>query len=649
MLGLPLLFVGVCFLYAVSMPRTVVLEDDGLFITTATFASVAHQPGYPLYILLGWFASLMPFGSVAWRVHMLSGLMGALTCVCIAWIILRRTGNRPAAYLAGAALAVSEHFWSQSMIADVYTTNSAVVFLTLALLQEAAAKQSTRLWLSAAGVYGLGLANHYPLLILGSPIFLVYIIGAKRDFWSRAYYLIPAAILPAALLYGWMVWRSHQPLPINFLGPIQSWEEFFSFVNRGIYAKFDVDVNAGLVDKLLHARHFATQALLQFSVIGCLVALWGAYTSYRSGWRLELWGEIFAFVASSFLLIALLDFNYEPLMVAVFRPYPLVAYGILALWLGYGLHMLRLNRHERIWQATCATAALVVLILGIYNGKNNYRPHDTFARDQAQAILDFIEDNAVFVLFGDAYAGSIAYLHWVEGQRPDLRMLQAHGLFINDRVVHSAWTEQRQNQAWAKFLRDTDQPVYFLWYGPAFSAVGRVNLGFLSKTDKEVQPGRVLVGPNDLAKEYFKQLITMPQPTDAWFSSHRNQMLKTYGEYLGMVQAINRLGVSDYLKDILPLAENNYWSLMGMAEVLAQQDGDRSLQTAEDFLQQAKQISPDDLSKVQRASVFFVEALIERRKGNLQKAISLLRKSLRINRKRSNPAYLVLGELGVPG
>ena len=647
MLGLPLLLAGICFLYAVSMPRTVVLEDDGLFITTAAFAGVAHQPGYPLYILLGWFASHMPLGSVAWRIHLLSGLMGAFTCVCIAWIILRRTGNRPAAYLAGAALAVSEHFWSQSMVADVYTTNSAVVFLTLALLQEAVEKRSTRLWLATAGVYGLGLANHYPLLILGSPLFLVYAIGAKKDFWSRLYYLTLAALLPAAILYGWMVWRSYQPLPINFLGPIQSWEEFFTFVNRGIYAKFDVDVNAGWIDKLLHARHFAAQALLQFSLVGFLVALWGAYASYQGGWRLELRGEILAFAASSFLLIALLDFNYEPLMVAVFRPYPLVAYGILALWLGYGLHTLRLNKHRRMRQTTYAIAALVVLILGVYNGKNNYRANDTFARDQAQAMLDFTEDNAVFILFGDAYAGSIAYLHWVEGQRPDLRVLQAHGLFINDRVVHPSWTEQRQNQAWAQFIRDTQRPVYFLWYSPAFSEVGRVNLGFLSKTDKNVQPDRVLVGPNDLAKEYFKQLMTMPQPTDAWFASHRDQMLKTYGEYLGMVQAIDQPGVRAYIKDVLPLAKGNYWSLMGMAHVLAQQEGDRSLIMAEDFLKQAKQISPEHLSKVQRAAVFFVEALIERRKGHLQRTITLLRESLRINRKPANPAYLVLGELGL--
>ena len=94
-LGLALLFICAIVLYAASTPRTVMLEDDGLFITNATFAGVAHPPGYPLFIILGWLASLVPFGSVAWRVHALSGLMGALTCACVAYLVLRRTGNRP--------------------------------------------------------------------------------------------------------------------------------------------------------------------------------------------------------------------------------------------------------------------------------------------------------------------------------------------------------------------------------------------------------------------------------------------------------------------------------------------------------------------------------------------------------------------------
>ena len=651
LLGIALLFAGVLVLYAASTPRTVMLEDDGLFITTATFAGVAHPPGYPLYILIGYLASLVPFGSVAWRVHALSGLMGAITCACIAYLVVRRTGNRPAAYLAGAALAVSEHFWSQAIIADVYTTHTAVVFLTLALIQEAAAKRRARLWGAVAAVYGLGMGNHYPLLILASPLFLAYVIGARGDFWRRVHYLLPMVVLPAAALYGWMVWRSLQPLPVNFFGPIQSWGEFLTFIDRSIYGHIDQNINAGISDKLLYAKHFATQALLQFGIAGGLVALWGAFSQYRTGWRLGLLCEALAFAASSFLLIAMLGFNYEPTGIYTFRPYPLVAYCIFALWMGYGLHALMQgvrDWREPMLPAIYAACALAVAALGVYNGKRNYRPHDRFAEEQAQAMLDIAEKDTAFVLFADPYVGPMTYLHYVKGRRPNLRLLEYHGLVFSDRVTHPLTTPEQKTAAWAEFLRDAEQPVYSMWFGPAFSAAGLAHLGFFVEVNKTVGSGRIQIRGNDKAKEYFGKLIAMPQPEDPPSAVHRNEMLRAYGEYLGLAQVNVQSAMIDYIADILPLAKRNYWSLMGMCKALASQEGDRLLGLAETYLQRAVQLAGDDRGKEARATEFFVAGQIAQRRGNTSRARALFRESLRIDRAPSNPAHQALKEMQSP-
>ena len=640
-IGVALLFVGAFALYAISAPRTVVLEDDGLFITTATFAGVAHPPGYPLYILLGWLATLVPLGEVAWRVHALSGLMGALTCACVAWLVLRRTGNRPAAWLAGAALAVSEHFWSQAIIADVYTTNTAAVFLTMVLAQEAAAARSARLWIAAAAVCGLGLANHYPLLILASPLFLAYAVGSGRDFWRRLFYLIPVAALAMAALYGWMVWRSHQPLPVNFLGPIRSWGEFISFVDRSIYSHIDQNPNAGLADKLSFAGHFTMQALLQFGVIGTLAALWGAVAAWRGGWRLGLSCEALAFVASSFLLIAMLGFNYEPLRISTFRPYPLVAYGVLALWLGLGAHALThwaRDRRRPLLPAAYAACALLVAALCGRNFEINDRSRERFAEEQARTLLGILEENSVFVLYADPFVGPMSYLHWVKGLRPDLRLLEYHGVYIDDRVVRPLWPTKRKTAAWAAFLRKADRTVYSLWYGPAFSAAGLAHVGFFVQVHRGVGPGRVQIRANDKAKEYFKWLIAMPDPKDLASAVHRNEMLRAYGEYLGLAQVNERNQMNDYVADVVPLAADNYWSLMGMSKALVSQPGDRSLRLAEAYLREAMRIAGDDRGKEALAMVFFVEGQIARRKGDLDKARASFRESLRIDRSPTNPS-----------
>ena len=651
-LGVGLLFVGAFALYAVSAPRAVMLEDDGLFVTTAAFAGVAHPPGYPLYVLLGWLASLVPLGEVAWRVHALSGLMGALTCASVAWLVLRRTGDRPAAWLAGAALAVSEHFWSQAIIADVYTTNTAAVFLTLALAQEAAAARSARLWIAAAAVYGLGLANHYPLLILASPLFLACAAGAGRDFGRRIVYLVPIAALAAAVLYGWMAWRSHQPAPVNFLGPIGSWGEFLSFVDRSIYSHIDRNPNAGLADKLFFAGHFATQALLQFGVVGTLVALWGVFASFRGGRRLGLSCEALAFAASSFLLIALLGFNYEPLRISTFRPYPLVAYCILALWLGHGAHALtRWARARRAPPVPVFHAAGALLVAGLcaWNAGVNHRPHDRFAEEQARALFDIAEEDGVFVLYADPFVGPMSYLHWVKGVRPNLRLLEYHGVYIDDRVVRPLWSTGRKTAGWAEFLRNTDLPVYSLWYGPAFSGMGLAHLGFFVRVHEGAGPGRIEIRANDKAKAYFAKLIAMPAPRDPPGAIHRNEMLRAYGEYLGLAQVDERSSMNGYVADVVPLAQGNYWSLMGMSKALATQPGDRSLRLAETYLRRALEMAGDDRGKEDRATERFVGGQIALRRGDTGKARMLFRESLSIDRGADNHARQALERLDSSG
>jgi len=658
-IGLAALFAGLLLVYALSTPRTVMLEDDGSFISAAWFAGVAHPPGYPLYILLGWIIShLLPFGSVAWRVHLLSGLMGALACMCIAWIIIRRTGNRAAAYLAAAALGLSEHFWSQAILADVYTANAALLFLTLALVQEAAVRRDTRFWVASAVAYGLGFANHYPLMILGSPVLLAFAVGAGRDLRRRLPYLVPIAVLTTAALYAWMVWRSLQPGPINFYGPIESWQRFISFVNRSIYVDVDTSINAGFTDKLLYSKYILVESMLQFSPVGGLVALWGLYTSWRSGWRPGVVCEALSLIGSSFVLIAMLGFNYEYGKINIFRPYPLVVYGIFALWLGYGLHALAQrvgappNRLTPAALGLYGSAAALVAAVGIWNGGSNYRPHDRFAEEQAQEMLNLVEPGANLVLKGDGFVMPVTYLHLVEGRRQDLRILEAHGLLLNDRIGPPnviGYYLEKGHAAWAQFIRAAEKPVYLLSSGrPLVPKLGYRVLGFIEKFDSTVPLTEVRVDPNDPAKAYFKKLLAMPEPRNGTVRRHRNSLLRKYGKYLAYVRVLEHPEANRYIEDVLPLAEAHYWPLMGMASVLLQQQSshaEKFLPVAEAYLQKSRALARNDRSKAQRANELYLQGQIEQRKGNTGKAVALFRRSLALDKAESNKAREALAAL----
>src|SRR5262245_37688799 len=114
---------GLMALYAWSAPRTVVMEDDGEFITAGFFQSVAHPPGFPLFTLLLKPFFWLPFGSMAYRAHLASGCFAALAGAVIWWIARTLSGRGSAALIAVGVLGVSNVFWSQAIIADVYSLN----------------------------------------------------------------------------------------------------------------------------------------------------------------------------------------------------------------------------------------------------------------------------------------------------------------------------------------------------------------------------------------------------------------------------------------------------------------------------------------------------------------------------------------------
>src|SRR5881296_1793598 len=116
-----LVFVALFGLYAYSAPRTVTLEDDGLFILSSYFLGIEHPPGYPLHTLLGKLFTYLPVGSVAYRVHLLSGVLGGLSCAAL-WMCARvLIPERLPAYVVALGLGFSSVFWSQAIIAEVYT------------------------------------------------------------------------------------------------------------------------------------------------------------------------------------------------------------------------------------------------------------------------------------------------------------------------------------------------------------------------------------------------------------------------------------------------------------------------------------------------------------------------------------------------
>jgi hypothetical protein len=186
-------------LYARTLVPFVLVSDSAEFQVLAYQVGIAHTPGYPVYLLLAKLFTLLPIRDIAYRVNLFSAFMAAATVAGLYVATALLTRNRLAAVFGALALAVSYTFWSQAIIAEVYTAGAA--FAVLVWIGLLAWYRTGKRWpLFLAGLCGgLSLGVHSTVALLAPAVVLFLWLNRKR--WPS---LWPAAILGAVsgvLLY----------------------------------------------------------------------------------------------------------------------------------------------------------------------------------------------------------------------------------------------------------------------------------------------------------------------------------------------------------------------------------------------------------------------------------------------------------------
>ena len=115
--------------YIKTLAPTVTWGDSGELITAAYTLGVAHPSGYPTYTLLGKLFTFIPFGSIAWRVNFMSAIFAAFGILFLYLVLYKMTNSKRGSFIATLVFAFSSTFWSQAVLAEVYTLH--IFFLTL--------------------------------------------------------------------------------------------------------------------------------------------------------------------------------------------------------------------------------------------------------------------------------------------------------------------------------------------------------------------------------------------------------------------------------------------------------------------------------------------------------------------------------------
>ncbi len=636
-------------LYAATAPHMVLLEDDGGFILSSYFLGVEHPPGFPLYTLIGHLFSKLPFGSVAYRVHLASAFFGALTGSAV-WLVARRLmpGHLPA-YLAAFGLGFSPVFWSQAIIAKgTYTLNTFFVLVLMYLGLRACPPAAPpdphdrRVLPLMALLFGLALSNHWPLMLLVAPAFLILLWPRRLEILKRLPLLLVCALL-GLLPYAWMVYLSQTPLPINFDGPLQSFSEFWYFVTRAGYRGVDISQSSNLLDRIKFFRFLGSQLLIQFALLGTLLAGAGVANLRRAlGDRVSAF-LVAAFLGPSVVLLLLLGFDYDSVSAHVYHVYPLPAYAVVALWMALGLAWARRRFSLGAAQSFGVVGGLLAIILFV-GGRSNLLEHYDWGERYARTVLRTLPQNAILFVGDDVALGTIGYFHMIDGQRPDITLYQWRGLVLGNRLFHPLRTsEEAIQQKLREFIDNARDPVEMS--SLSFGDYAQRDHWLYSEVDKSSHdPTKITVDIPDEMRQFFEQSILHTHDSNAWIAFHQDELRRRYAELLGRSLRRDQPLDARTRSDLKGLTQD-YYGALGLAQGMLLNPHGYTTGEVAALLARAQKLTPPDIPKPYLSKYFAVRGVLRANLNDRRGAIDDFKTALSVWPSPENLAVRSLEEI----
>lgn len=159
---------------------------DAVMLQAHVYALGITQPtGYPTYTMLAHLFTYLPFGDPAYRANLASAVFGAAAVLLTFLAGLHLSRRIFAATVGALAFAVGNIFWSQALIAEVYTLNALFVSLVVLILLIWRDAREDRYLLAAAFLMGLSLTHHVTsgLLLPTTTLFVLLVDRRKLLEW----------------------------------------------------------------------------------------------------------------------------------------------------------------------------------------------------------------------------------------------------------------------------------------------------------------------------------------------------------------------------------------------------------------------------------------------------------------------------------
>ena len=265
--------------------------DSGEFVAVATDFGVPHPPGHPLAGVLMGAATLLPLGSLAFRVALLSALLAGLAAAFLYRAILLTLSSLglvapalaiPLALAATWTVSLSYGWWFQGVRPEVYALQAALLLLALERLITLEHRWPTldlRPLYVASFALGLGLANHHLLAFLALPAGAPTLARVMRARGPRPIGVALLFLLLGLLTYVYLLARGAASPFVN-MGEPTSLARLFWVVSAQAFQGNTGDFSPQPLDERF--LDVLIQLFETLHPVTLVLALGGAYTLLRS-------------------------------------------------------------------------------------------------------------------------------------------------------------------------------------------------------------------------------------------------------------------------------------------------------------------------------------------------------------------------------
>jgi len=408
---------------------------------------VAHPTGYPLYVLLTKVFTLLPLRTMAWRVSLASAVYATGAVLALYCLVLRLTGRKLPSLLAALTFGFSSVFWSQAVVAEVYTLHALFVvmiaWLLLAGPSTSESRHPHRRWLLLALLFGVSLTNHLTTALL-VPAALAAMIWDRPRLRPRQWLLAGGLLLAGLSVYLFIPLR----WPALNDGSAMSLAQFVEHVSGGQFR------GALQLDGWRDAVRWSIVGRLIGEPLGsaslALAAVGVAVLAFRQRRTLALSGVV---------LIAFLGYglSYHVPDIAVFL---IPAHLILSIWAAIGIAAIEElgKKSAGGWLSLALVAAVAVVPMSLVwqNLPQVDLSQTPQTEEQGRRILNQPLAANSAILADPTRFAPLYYVQQIEGQRPDIDivLLGTEALYWEELVARMG---RGQTVYLARFLPHLEQ------------------------------------------------------------------------------------------------------------------------------------------------------------------------------------------------